>query len=246
MFGEHIEIQKLLVAIIVGYLFGSIPFAYMAARYRGIDIFNTGSRSAGSANVFWNIGRRRGALVFVGDVLKGAAAVVFAGLLDVPWSVALLAGGAAVLGHWKSVFSGFRGGDGMATLIGVTFILQPAMAAMGILIGMAVLLLLRRSPLRSAWGISACFIAMLGVSQYYQVDRDLVMGLVALAMLVLFRSIMGSRGRIPIPVQESEEVDLALELELEIGLELDLNMEPDSDPDTDPDPELGPVAPDHR
>jgi glycerol-3-phosphate acyltransferase PlsY len=242
VFGEYLDIQKLLGAMLAGYLLGSIPFAYLAARYRGLDIFNTGSRTAGTANVFWNIGRRTGTLVFVGDVAKGSAAVLFAGLLDVSWSVALLAGGAAVLGHWKSVFSGFRGGDGMATLIGVTIALEPGMAAMGILIGTGVLLLLRRSPLRSTWGISACFIVMLGVSQYYQVDRDLVMGLVALAMLVLFRSMIGRRGRIRIPAQETDEVDLALELEFELELELDLNLNLEPDPDPDPDTELGPAA----
>ena len=242
MFGESLEIQKLLGAILAGYLLGSIPFAYLAARYRGIDIFNTGSRTAGTANVFWNISRRTGVLVFVGDVAKGSAAVSFAGLLDVSWSVALLAGGAAVLGHWKSVFSGFRGGDGMATLVGVTVALEPAMAAFGILIGMGVLLLLRRSPLRSTWGIAACFIAMLGVSQYYQVDRDLVMGLVALAMLVLFRSIIGRRGRIHVPTLETDEVDLALEFELELGPELDLNLNLNLEPGHEPDTELGPAA----
>ena len=242
MFGEYIELQKLLGAILAGYLLGSIPFAYIAARYRGIDIFNTGSRTAGSANVFWNIGRRRGSLVFTGDVLKGAAAVAFAGLLDVSWSVALLAGGAVILGHWKSVFSGFRGGDGMAPLIGVTLTLEPGMGALGFLIGIGVLLLLHRSPLRSAWGVSACFLAMLGVSQYYQVDRDLVMGLVALAMLVLIHSIMGRRGRIRIPDQEP--VDLTLELERELDLALDLNLE--TDPDSDPDPEMGPATQEGR
>ena len=242
MFGESLEIQKLLGAILTGYLLGSIPFAYLAARYRGIDIFNTGSRTAGTANVFWNISRRTGVLVFLGDVAKGSAAVSFAGLLGVSWSVALLAGGAAVLGHWKSVFSGFRGGDGMATLVGVTVALEPAMAAFGILIGMGVLLLLRRSPLRSTWGIAACFIAMLGVSQYYQVDRDLVMGLVALAMLVLFRSMIGRRGRIRIPDQEP--VDLTLELERELDLALDLSLE--TDPDSDPDTEMGPATQEGR
>tara|TARA_B100000315_G_scaffold249496_1_gene280795 strand:- start:688 stop:1428 length:741 start_codon:yes stop_codon:yes gene_type:complete len=246
VFGEYLEIQKLIVAIVAGYLLGSIPFAYLAARYRGKDIFNTGSRTAGTANVFWNIGRRTGTVVLLGDVAKGSAAVIFAGMLDVSWSVALLAGGAAILGHWKSIFSGFRGGDGMAPLIGVTVTLEPGIGSLGIMIGVAVLLLLRRSPLRSAWGMAACFIAMLGVSQYYQVDRDLVMGLVALAMLVLFRSIIGRRSRMRIPAHDADEVDLALELELELELELKLELDLNLEPDHDSDSELGPATQENR
>ena len=59
-------IQKLLAAIVVGYLLGSIPLAHLMARRRGIDIFATGSTRAGTANIFWNISRRNGILVFAG------------------------------------------------------------------------------------------------------------------------------------------------------------------------------------
>ena len=67
-------IPRVLAAALVGYLLGSIPFAYLVARLKGIDIFATGSRRAGAANVFWQVGRRRGMLVFACDVVKGALA----------------------------------------------------------------------------------------------------------------------------------------------------------------------------
>ena len=92
-------IQKLLGALIGGYLLGAMPFALMAARFRGVDIFNTGSRTAGAANVFRHIGRGTGTLVFAGDVARGSAAVLIASLLDLPESAMLLAAGAAILGH---------------------------------------------------------------------------------------------------------------------------------------------------
>ena len=188
-------IQKFFVALLAGYFLGSIPFARVAARYRGVDIFNTGSRTAGTANVFWNIGRGTGIIVLVGDVAKGAGAVLIVGMLDLPWSVALLAGAAAVLGHWNSVFTGFRGGDGMAALMGVTITLVPFLATLGLLIGTIALLLSWRSPLRGAGALSTCFIVILAVSQYYQIERDLVMGLVALSSLVLFHSLISRRHR---------------------------------------------------
>lgn len=189
MLEDILGLQKLLAALVSGYLLGSIPFALMAARIRGVDIFATGSTMAGAANVFWHVGRRTGALVFAGDVAKGSVAVVAAGLLDLSPSALLLVGGAAVLGHWKSAFTGFRGGDGMATLMGVAITMTPALSALGIAMGLIVVLVLWRAPLRSAWAWFAGFTAMLGVSQYYQIDRELVMGLVALALLVIFHSL---------------------------------------------------------
>ena len=75
------------IAVIVGYLLGSIPFAHLMARAKGIDIGSTDTRIAGTANVFRQVGRRSGAIVFMGDSGKGAAAIVFANALgiDTPW-----------------------------------------------------------------------------------------------------------------------------------------------------------------
>ena len=195
MFEEILSVQNLLFALVSGYLLGSIPFASVAARMRGVDIFTTGSTMAGAANVFWHIGHRTGALVLAGDVAKGSAAVIAAGLLDLSPSVLLLAGGAAILGHWKSAFSGFKGGDGMATLIGVTIALEPLLSVLGILVGLMAALVLWRAPLRSAWCLFAGFTAMLVVGQYYQIDRELVVGIVALALLVLFHSLVAKWRR---------------------------------------------------
>ena len=195
MIEDFLSVQKLLGVLVMGYLLGSIPFALVAARIRGVDIFTTGSTMAGAANVFWHIGHRTGALVLAGDVTKGSAAVIAAGLLDLPPSALLLVGGAAVLGHWKSAFAGFRGGDGMATLIGVALALEPALSALAIVVGLMAALLLWRAPLRSAWCLFAGFTAMLVVSQYYQIDRELVMGIVGLALLVLFHSLLAKWRR---------------------------------------------------
>ncbi len=208
MFEDFLSVQKLIVVLIAGYLLGSIPFALVAARIRGVDIFTTGSTMAGAANVFWHIGHKTGAMVLAGDVAKGSAAVIAAGLLDLSPSALLLVGGAAVLGHWKSAFSGFRGGDGMATLMGVTIILEPALSALVITVGFMVVLLLWRAPLRSAWALFAGFTAMLAVSQYYQIDRELVVGIVTLALLVLFHSLVAKWRRWHFQVNSPDEPEL--------------------------------------
>ncbi len=189
-------VLNMVLAIAAGYFLGALPFAHVASRIRGVDVFATGSTLAGTANVFFNVGHRTGAIVFVGDVAKGAAAVFAAWALGVPPALILVAGGAAVVGHWKSVFTGFRGGDGMAPLMGVSLALMPALAVLGVAAGLAAVVLMRHSPLRSTWGISVCFMVMLAISQYYQIERDLVTGLVILASLVLLRSMFTRRRRL--------------------------------------------------
>ena len=210
MFDEYLTIQNFLGAMSAGYVLGSIPFALATARYRGVDIFNTGTRTAGTANVFWNIGRGAGIIVLVGDVAKGSAAVLIAGVLGLAWPLVLLAGVAAVLGHWKSVFSGFRGGDGMATLVGVAVTLEPVLTALGLLIGAGALLISWRSSMRAAWALATCFVVMLGVSQYYQIDRELIIGLVAIAVLVIIHTLVSQRYRTGMP-DEEQLLDLELD-----------------------------------
>ena len=221
-------VQNMVLAVAAGYFLGALPFAHIASRIRGIDVFATGSTLAGTANVFFNVGHRTGALVLIGDVAKGAAAVFAAWALGVPPALILVAGGAAVVGHWKSVFTRFRGGDGMAPLMGVSLALIPALAVLGVAAGLATIVLMRHSPLRSTWGVSVCFLVMLAISQYYQIERDLVSGLVVLASLVLLRSMFTRRRRLSVathPVyRDTEDED-----ELEDGEAIN----------ADPDAELG-------
>lgn len=188
-------LPSFLAAVLVGYLLGSIPFAHLAGKYRGVDVFRTGSHSAGTANVFWNIGRRVGVAVLVGDVAKASAAVLFAQFLGLPWPLLLVVGGASVLGHWNSVFSRFKGGDGMAALMGVTVTLQPVLAVLGGLAGACVLLLLWRSSLRGPAALAVCFMVILAAGRFYQADLGLVMGLLALGISVFFHSLVFRRRR---------------------------------------------------
>ena len=118
----------------------------------------------------------------------------------------------------------------MATLMGVALALAPSLAILGIVAGMAVVLLLWRSAFRSGWGIFACFAVMLVLSQYYQMDRDLVLELSSLASLVLLRSVVTRRNRTRAPEED-------LIVEGEGGLVEDLEPQPES--------ELGPVAPEN-
>jgi len=113
-------------SIIIGYLLGSIPTAYIVSRMRkGIDIRNVGSGNMGAANVIRQIGTHEGIFVGIIDVAKGAGAILIAQALNIsePWVFGT--GFGALVGHNFPVFAGFRGGRGSATIIGIFLVLVP-------------------------------------------------------------------------------------------------------------------------
>lgn len=115
-----------ILSIIIGYLLGSVPTAYIVSRLRkGIDIRNIGSRNMGGANVMREIGALEGVLVGLIDVAKGAGAILIAQALDIPELWVFGAGFAALVGHNFPVFARLRGGRGAATIIGIFLVLAP-------------------------------------------------------------------------------------------------------------------------
>ena len=107
------------VALVVGYLIGSIDFAVLVARGKGVDIYAEGSGNPGASNVTRTIGRTAGALVLVGDLLKGLGAAAFGELIGGSELMGFAAGGMAVAGHCFPLWHRFRGGKGVATTMGV-------------------------------------------------------------------------------------------------------------------------------
>jgi len=116
-----------ILSLIIGYLLGSIPTAYIVSRIRkDTDIRTIGSGNMGGANVMREIGTHEGVLVGLFDIAKGAGAILIAQALNVSELWIFGAGFAAVLGHNFPVFAGFRGGRGSATIIGIFLVLAPA------------------------------------------------------------------------------------------------------------------------
>lgn len=137
-------LAKFAAVVIIGYLLGSIPFgALVGKRVAKVDIREYGSGKTGMTNVLRVAGRKAAALVVILDVLKGALAVVFAGLiidggyLEVGgYGIGLLtaqslAALAAIAGHNWSVFLRFKGGRGVATFFGGLIALCPVAAVFG-------------------------------------------------------------------------------------------------------------------
>jgi glycerol-3-phosphate acyltransferase PlsY len=106
------------LAILFGYLIGSIPFGIVMARLGGLgDLRKIGSGNIGATNVLRTGNKGLAALTLILDALKGTAAVLIAGMWGA--DLALLAGLSAFLGHIYPVWLGFRGGKGVATYLGV-------------------------------------------------------------------------------------------------------------------------------
>ncbi len=145
---------SVLIAAVVGYLLGSLPFGYLVARAKGVNIFEVGSRNPGATNVRRVMGHGAGNIVLVLDVAKGAVAA----FAPYAWRLAFARGATqfgpqeysyfalagvigAILGHSFSCFTGFRGGKGVATGAGGFLVLFPAgaLVALGVF-GVAVAL----------------------------------------------------------------------------------------------------------
>lgn len=138
------EALALLLAAVCGYLLGAVPTASLVARLRGTDVFEVGSGNMGAMNTARNLGWLPGAFVLLADAGKGALAVLVGGWLAGGLLGGLVAGCFAVLGHCFSVFVGFRGGKGLATLLGISLPLYP-LAGLGGLVLLATLYLVSRS-----------------------------------------------------------------------------------------------------
>jgi len=123
-----------IVAIVFGYLLGSIPFALLLTRRQGIELRNVGSRNPGAANVLRSAGIGPAVAVMLLDAGKGTVAVAAARLMSDDVVVVTSAGLAAIVGHIYPVWCGFRGGKGVAASAGVFALLAPLATAIAVLV----------------------------------------------------------------------------------------------------------------
>ena len=130
------------IILILSYFIGSISFSIIFSRkFAGFDVREKGSKNAGTTNVLRTVGKKAGALTFLCDVLKGVLAVVIALIIGKLWKgtnielIQYIAGFGAILGHTYPIFFEFRGGKGVATIIGVLLMLNPQVALICLVFG---------------------------------------------------------------------------------------------------------------
>lgn len=142
-------VVRALLAVVAGYLLGSVPVAVLVSRRRGFDPRDVGDHNPGYWNVKEQLGARASLPVFVGDTAKGAAAGLVGLLLaGDTWGIGYAAVGAGMVGHAWPVFAGFRGGRAVLAFVGGMIVLEPVPAGLAL-----VALLVVWAATRSfAWG----------------------------------------------------------------------------------------------
>jgi glycerol-3-phosphate acyltransferase PlsY len=133
-------VVSILLITIIGYLLGSISFAVIIARSKGVDIFKEGSGNPGATNVKRILGKKWGNAVFALDALKGFTAALLPLIIydDDRLELAVIGLIAAILGHSFSIFLKFRGGKGVATTIGGLLALMPPALLIGLVVWLIV------------------------------------------------------------------------------------------------------------
>lgn len=140
---------QIILAIIAGYLLGSIPFGYIISKIWNVDIRRYGSGNIGATNVFRTLGPVQGVLVFTLDLLKGTLAISLISLATNRPELIILAGLAAVLGHAYPIFLKFKGGRGSATGLGILLGIAPDIFLGAMILVLIIILLTRYVSLAS-------------------------------------------------------------------------------------------------
>lgn len=185
------ETTIIIALLVTAYLLGSIPTAvWWGKRYYGIDVREFGSGNAGATNTFRVLGKKAGIPVLFIDIVKGTSAVLLAFLSPFVFesnqfvNLQLGLGIAALVGHVFPIFAGFRGGKGVATILGVVICLTPMTSLMVLGVFLIVLLATRYVSLSSMTaGLSFPF--FLNVVLKNQNQTLLIFSLFVAALLIV-------------------------------------------------------------
>jgi acyl phosphate:glycerol-3-phosphate acyltransferase len=173
--------------VLAGYLAGSIPTGYWLVRaFRGADIRKLGSGNIGATNVWRTFGAQLGLPVMLLDTAKGFAPALLA-TIYVGHLAGVLAGGAAMLGHWRPLFLRFaRGGKVVATCGGAFLGVAPLVGGIGAAVWILVFSVFRYASVASIVAALSLPVASIALGQPWPVDVFACAA--ALAVLVLHRT----------------------------------------------------------
>ncbi|HSH22377.1 MAG TPA: glycerol-3-phosphate 1-O-acyltransferase PlsY [Candidatus Caenarcaniphilales bacterium] len=179
-----------LLLVIGGYLAGSLPMGVIVARLTGArDPRTVGSGRTGGTNALRAMGFRRALAVGLLDIAKGAVPVLVATLLGASPLVRALAGGAAILGAWRSVFLRFHGGRGVATGIGALLVVQPLVVLLDAPVFFGTIWLTRFVSLGSLLAAGGVVLLLGGfVFAGLNAPGDLLFGVLAAALVLVAHS----------------------------------------------------------
>lgn len=171
------------LVLVLAYLVGSIPFAYLLSRRRGIDLRAVGSGNVGASNVLRTSGVTTAVLAMLLDALKGVLAVVVAQRVAPGPATPMAAGLASVIGHVYPVWLHFRGGKGVATAAGVFGVMTPGVLA----IACGVFLLAVWTTRFISVGSMAAALTLAAVTAATDAPAVVSIGALAIAAIVISR-----------------------------------------------------------
>lgn len=176
-------IIKYIFVSVIAYFLGNFATSYIVSmRSAHIDIRKHGSGNAGATNVLRVLGAKAAAVTFVGDALKGVAAVLI-GRYIAGDNGAILSGLFVVVGHNWPVTLGFKGGKGVATTIGSMLAINPLLVSIVFAVGIIVLITSKYVSLASITGMAIFPIAMIIFKQ----SPEYVAFSVIIALLAIFK-----------------------------------------------------------
>ncbi len=177
--------MKILLVILVSYILGSIPFGYIIAKIKGVDITKLGSGNIGATNVGRNLGKPYFFIVLFLDAIKGfIPTILFKLLFGLEYGI--LAGLFSVIGHSYSIFMKFKGGKGVATGLGVSIALIPIETIIGLGVWFLVLMIFKIMSLASIISAVSVFIVVLFLEKSSLIK--IVCGIIAVLIVLRHKS----------------------------------------------------------
>jgi len=158
---------QIVIGAVIGYLFGMIPTGAMVGWRHGVDLTRIGSGSTGATNVLRTFGTRWAIVVFAGDLLKGAAAVLVTAWIvgGAPWSTPtwgqVISSAFAVVGHTFSPLLGFKGGKGVMAGGGGLLIISPVGFLAALICGVMTVVITRFMSLGSIVGATVAGVVVI-------------------------------------------------------------------------------------
>ena len=204
------SIYTLIISAAVAYLIGALPLADRISRRRGVNIFESGTGLAGATNVLKSVGKLPAILVFIGDMAKGVV-VVFAAQrgfgIEGVWIVVPVA--AAVVGQWNSVFSRFKGGDGLVVLGGATILAFPeyGIGFIGVACAAAIAFVAQKMPFSSLFNIPIGYAVIIALSRTMNLDVEAPIAMGCLGVAVFGHALLGHARRRRSSEDEEEDAD---------------------------------------
>lgn len=173
--------------LLLAYFIGAIPSSvWIGKKFYNLDVREHGSGNAGATNTFRVIGKKAGVIVLLLDILKAwfATAVLSSMANNQSIDYMLALGLVAVLGHVFPIYIGFRGGKGIASLLGVIIAIHPLASLYSIIVFITTLLISRFVSLSSI--LAACAFPVLIIIHFQSTHKSLIIFSLMVAVLVIF------------------------------------------------------------